>query len=159
MPTERETALERIERAFADVPRPRNDELLHPQCFDDGDIQALYGIERWQDVPDDVIEREYAALSFLSAAAFRYFLPAYLRWVLRHDDEGQAVIGSTLAALDPGRFGSELEAFQRSKYVTLTPAEREAIAGFVDVMRDHAEIGDAAAEWRSDPPSAMPSAG
>ena len=139
--------VESVERVFATVPRPANAELLHPQCFDDGDIQALYAFDRWQDVPDAILEREYAALAFLSAAGFRHFLPAYLRFVLSHDDEGQAVIGSTLAALDPARYDDELEAFQRSKYVLLTDDERAAIAAFVRTMADHEEIGGAAEEW------------
>ena len=145
----RPEVIREVELAFADAPRPANDDLLHPLCADDGDIQAFYPIPRWQDVPDEVLEREYAALSFLSAAGFRHFLPAYLRYVLRHDDEGQAVIGSTLAALDPGRFGDELERFQRSKYVELTEPERAAIAAFVGAMGDHDEIGDAVSVWVS----------
>jgi hypothetical protein len=143
----RDAAAHRVERVFTDVPRPSNDELLHPRCADDGDIQALYPIARWQDVPDDVVEREYAALSFLSADGFRQFLPAYLLFVLRHEDEGQAVIGSTLAALDPALYSEDLEAFQRSKYVSLTAPEREAIAAFVRAMADHDEIGGAVGEW------------
>jgi hypothetical protein len=146
---DRNAALARIERVFTDVPRPRNDELLHPACADDGDIRELSRYARWQDVPDAVVEREYAALSFLSAEGFRHFLPAYLRFVLRNDDLGQAAIGSTLAALDPGRFGSELEAFQRSKYVAFTEDERRAIGGFLDVVADHEEIGDAVDAWPS----------
>ena len=151
MDESREAVIRLVERAFADVPRPSNDELLHPRCADDGDIQALYPIARWQDMPDEVVEREYAALSFLSADAFRHFLPTYLLFVLRHEDEGQAVIGSTLAALDPARYSEDLEAFQRSKYVSLTAQERDAIAAFVRVMADHEEIGGAAGEWAAEP--------
>jgi hypothetical protein len=141
------TVLDEIERVFADVPRPPNDELLHPQCFDDGDIRELYPITRWQDVPDAVVEREYAALSFLSAAGFRHFLPAYLRFVLTQDDEGQAVIGSTFAALDPDRYDPELAAFQRSKYVLFSEPQRRAIAAFVRAFADHEEIGGAVGAW------------
>jgi len=101
-------------------------------------------------VPDAIVEREYAALSFLSAAGFRHFLPAYLRFVLTQDDEGQAVIGSTFASLDPERFGSELAAFQRSKYTLLTEHERRAIGGFVRAFADHEEVGDAVVAWPDD---------
>ena len=142
--------LEEVGRVFADVPRPANDELLHQQCFDDGDIRALYPFRRWQDVSDAIVEREYAALSFLSAPGFRHFLPAYLRFVLTNDDEGQGVIGSTFAALDPERFGPELAAFQRSKYVLLTEPERRAIGAFVRAFTDHEEIGGAVAAWPND---------
>jgi hypothetical protein len=147
----RRAALAAIEAAFADVARPADDELLHPRCLDDGDIQGLSGVARWQDLDDATIEREYAALSFLSAAGFRHFLPAYLRWVLTHEDHGEAVIGATLAALDPDRYGDDLAAFQRSKYVSLTEEQRAAIAAFVRAMAGHDEIGGAAAEWPPGP--------
>jgi len=63
-------ALDAIGAAFGDAPRPADAELLHERCFDDNDIAALYGVEHWRVLPDDVVEREYAALSFLSPAAW-----------------------------------------------------------------------------------------
>ena len=36
--------LRQIERAFADPPRPADDQLLHPDARDDTDIQWLYGV-------------------------------------------------------------------------------------------------------------------
>jgi hypothetical protein len=51
-----ERALEAIETAFGDVPRPGNEDLLHPDCADDTDIAPLYAFESWRDLQDaDVI--------------------------------------------------------------------------------------------------------
>ena len=47
---------------------PPDAELLHERCFDDNDIAALYGVAHWRELDDATIEREYAALSFLSPA-------------------------------------------------------------------------------------------
>ncbi|HSL11916.1 MAG TPA: DUF6714 family protein [Actinomycetota bacterium] len=147
MERRRRELVDELGAVFADVPRPTNAELLHPRCSDDGDIQALYPFARWQDVPDAVVEREYAALAFLSAPGFRHFLPAYLRFVLTHDDEGQAVIGSTFAALDPDRYEVDLAAFQRSKYVLFQDRERHVIGAFTRLFADHEEIGGAVGSW------------
>jgi hypothetical protein len=81
-------ALRQIEEAFAEAPRPPNEDLLHPNCFDDNDVAALYEIRHWREMSDVMVENEYAAPAFLSPAGFRHFLPAYLAWVLRLPDSG-----------------------------------------------------------------------
>ncbi|MEZ5318762.1 MAG: hypothetical protein R2752_15290 [Vicinamibacterales bacterium] len=35
-------------------------------------------VARWQDVPADVLDAQYSALSFLSDGGFRFFLPAWV---------------------------------------------------------------------------------
>ncbi|HET9111364.1 MAG TPA: DUF6714 family protein [Ktedonobacterales bacterium] len=146
-------ALDRIERAFADAPRPPDEELLHADCRDDNDIAALYGIPDWRVVPADIVEREYAALFFLSPAGFRQFLPAYMSWVLRHPKSGAAVVESTLQALTPA--SGELHAFSLSKFTLLDDAQRIAIRLFLETMSDAtrgaAIVGDALAYWRASP--------
>jgi hypothetical protein len=99
-----------IEAAFADVPRPPNDLLLHPQSFDDSDIAALYEIDDWRSLPDDLAVSEYAALSFLSPDGFRHFIPAYMLWVLRHPGAADAVVDSTIWALSPESYADRRSA-------------------------------------------------
>jgi hypothetical protein len=115
-----------IEAAFAFVLRPDNDALLWDQCFDDNDIAALYDVAHWRDVPDTMVENEYAALSFLSPAGFQHFIPAYMRWVLRHPDGGAAVVGSTLWALTPE--------WSLVKFGDFDAAQRAAVIAFLEAM-------------------------
>ena len=151
-----EAALATIAAAFADVPRPPDAALLHPRCFDDNDIAALYGVARWQDLPDDVIEQEYAALSFLSADGFRAFLPAYMGFALHHLGSGAAAVDATIWSLAPSMYADEeLREFARSKYVTFDAAQREAVLVFLDAVRelgderDGVEAERALAHWRA----------
>ena len=97
--------LPQIERAFADTPRPADDQLLHPDARDDNDIKSLYGVAHWHDLFDEAVEYECAALFFLGPAVFRHFLPAYMSFALRHEDSGAAVVGSTVYALRPAQGG------------------------------------------------------
>jgi hypothetical protein len=53
--TTKEEALALIDAAFADVPRPNNGELLHPDSFDDMDIEPLYEIDSWRNMTDEVL--------------------------------------------------------------------------------------------------------
>jgi hypothetical protein len=121
-----ESIIATMEAAFADVPRPDNDALLWDQCFDDNDIAALYDVAHWRDVPDAMVENEYAALSFLSPAGFRHFIAAYMRWVLRHPSGGAAVVGSTLWALTPE--------WSLVKFAEFDAAQRAAVIAFLEAM-------------------------
>ena len=139
--------LAQIAAAFADVPRPADDELLHPDVHDDSDIQALLGVPRWQDLPEASVEGEYSALSFLGPAAYRHFLPAYLSWVLRHPESGAAVVSSTIFGLAP--VGEEpLRSFMISKFSMLDRAQREAVLAFLKAMAPHEDVAAALFYWR-----------
>ena len=128
-----------IEAAFADVARPPNDALLDERSYDDGDIQWLYDVPHWRDATDDVIQREWAALFFLSPAAFHHFLPAYMLWSLRHMDSGAAVIESTVLALTP--------AYSLNKLGLLDAAQRAAALSFLEVMAPVIEAEEALEYW------------
>ena len=57
---------------------------------------------RWQDVPDRDIEMYYTVLSYADVNAFRYYLPAYMRWTLRFGEESDSSSGdSTIYTLTP----------------------------------------------------------
>ena len=132
--------LEEIEAAFGDAPRPPDEALLHERCFDDDDIVALYGVPHWRALDDATVEREYAALSFLSPAGFRHFIPAYLRFALRHLDTGAAAVDSTIWSLSPPRCADpELQAFTESKLGALDDRQRAAAVAFLEAVR---ELGD-----------------
>src|ERR687897_652010 len=120
-----------IEAAFAEAPRPADDALLHERCFDDNNIAALYGVAHWRELDDATVEREYAALSFLSPAGFRHFIPAYLGFALRHLDSGAAAVDSTIWSLSPPRYEDpELLAFTVSKLEALDDGQRDAAVAF-----------------------------
>jgi hypothetical protein len=54
-------------------------------------------------------ESEYAALSFLSPAGFRHFIPAYMRFTLRRLGSGAAAVNSTIWSLSPDFYADEAE--------------------------------------------------
>jgi hypothetical protein len=120
---------------------------VHERCSDDDDIAALYQIPHWRALPDEVVEREYAALSFLSPAGFRHFVPAYMRFALRHLGTGAAAVDATIWSFDPDRYDDpSLNEFAHSKLEPLDAGERAAVAAFLRSVRalgDPAEAADA----------------
>jgi hypothetical protein len=144
--------VELIERAFGDAPRPKDSELLHPKSMDPHDIEQLYGIPHWRDVPEMVIEHEYAALFFLGPAGFRHFLPAYMSYALRHPVTDQMVVESTVFALRPAT--DDLREFTLSKFTLFDDPQRAAVVAFLEAMATFDAFGDATlaealAYWRS----------
>jgi hypothetical protein len=132
-----------VETAFADVPRPADDELLHEDCGDGTDLESLYPIASWREMADDVAIGSYAAPSFLSPAGFRHFLPAYLCFALRHPNSGEACVSGIIWSLDPTLVGPEVRAFGRSKFTLLDDAQRATIASFLQAMTDSIYADDA----------------
>ena len=145
-------AIAAIEAAFADVPRPSDDELLHPRCVDDGDLAGLSPYHDWREVPDEVLEGAYAALSFLSAAGYRFFIPAYLRYALRHPQSGAAVVDSTIWSLIPELYEQDLAVFARSKYELLDDTQRRAIGLALEALTPEEDLdaGWALASWSAE---------
>jgi hypothetical protein len=132
--------LAQIEAAFRDAPRPSNDGLLHERCTDDNDIAYLYPVAHWREMPDELVESEYAALSFLSPDGFRHFIPAYMGFTLRHLGSGAAAVDSTIWSLAPVFYADAgLHDFVVSKLSTLTDSQRAAVLAFLEAVR---ELGD-----------------
>lgn len=150
MPAELDAAVGQVEAAFADVPRPTNADLLHPNCADDMDIEHLYAVTDWRALTGDEVVGGYAALGFLSAAGFRHFVPAYLLWVLAHPESGEAVVDSTVWAFHAEMYTESLRPFVRSKWALLDPPQRHAVSAFLVAMTPHhTDAAAALAAWRA----------
>lgn len=140
------TSIAEIEAAFAGLNPPGDDRLLHPQCMDDGDIVDFYGTPDWRhlSLSDDFVVGNYAAPSFFSAAAFQYYMPAFMVWSLHHDDTIEYAAESTLRAFDPTAGDAQLQAFQESKYAMFTDPQRKAVIRFLQAFSTHPDLGEIA---------------
>jgi hypothetical protein len=72
-----------IRSAFADTPYPGDEALVRSQGEEPDEVVELFrGRTDWRVLPADFVDRAGAAspsaLSFFSAGAFRFYLPAYL---------------------------------------------------------------------------------
>lgn len=139
-------AREAVGAAFAGLAPPGDDALLHPDCRDDNDIADFYGPLRREDVTRELLVANYAALSFFSATAFRYYLPAYLALALDEPESPEIVVEATLQALDPSLFGQRLEAFQVSKYARFDDLQKGAVTRFLEAFTRDEDLGGIAVE-------------
>lgn len=104
----------------------------------------------WRDVPDAVIARSTAAFSFCDPEGWRFYLPAYMRFVLRHPRSTSPALDLVLSTLTMGWDASELgrsgdafvvdeasRAFRLERYGTLTPAQVRAVRDFLRYLAEH----------------------
>ena len=139
-----------IEAAFATVSRGTGATLHEAAAFEGTDyasaeeracVRALDTETRWQDIPDSALEECADGFAF-EEEGFRYHLPAYMRWHLRHPEGLGPFRGVVLFALlsvwghrDKERLRGE-QSFDR-----FTLKQRHVVARFVELMA--LESGDA----------------
>jgi len=137
-----ETIITDLDRAFGELKRPKDTELLHVDCFDNSDIKPFYGEKHWREIPDEMIESQNGALCFFSPQAFRFFLPAYMRYCLRNYVDSQSFsVDATIYALNP--HGSGQKDFMESKWGLFSSDQLGVVVSFLKFMSEQEEYVDA----------------
>ena len=141
---------ETVESAFDGVPRPGTS-LLQFQLIDQKGMAGtitdeewrLAGTARtdatWQDISDLEIEHSGCQLAHMQADAFRYYLPAYLLYVMGRASSSvweSAIHGFVVFALTPSKLHPTYTAMQ---YGLLNARQHEAIAMFLEYMASNAD--------------------
>lgn len=133
--------LQKIERVFRNVSREGGVTLHEAEvidnCGSDKERRQARSKDtdaRWQDLPDKLIERHYSILSFLDTKGFRYYLPAYMRWSLKHFQVSDSATSDfTIYALAPhgkGKFSNT----DCERFATFTPEQCVVICQFLRFM-------------------------
>jgi hypothetical protein len=132
-----ENIITAIEEAFAGV--VRGAVTLHEaEVIDDYGTDAerlharTYDPEvNWRDVPDSSIEECPGALSFVDPVSWRFYLPAYMRFGLRHlRDSRNSAIDHAIYSLDGGG-NPQLDEFKAERFRTLNEAQARAVSRFL----------------------------
>ncbi len=147
--------LQDIERVFRDVCREDGVTLHEAEVIDScgSDKKRRQGRRkdtdaRWQDVPDKMIENHYSILSFLDIKGFRYYLPAYMRWSLKHFQVSDSAASDfTIYALAP-RGKGKLSKTDGERFAAFTPEQCAVIYRFLRFMatRSDGRADEAAAQ-------------
>jgi hypothetical protein len=107
----------------------------------EGDIGALRGYTTWQAIPDRVIEYENAGLTPLSARAFQFYIPAYMKWsLLNFHTSNSATSDTTIYALAPG---SLPRSYTVARYALLSAPQIHAVVSFLQAMAASPDYADA----------------
>lgn len=142
MNTDAVTLLALIERAFDGVPRGQitlhEADLLDRYEFTVAEQEAARSKDqesRWQDVPDEAIVDNADAMPFLDPASWRYYLPAFMSWSIRHIDEKDAdPVDATIYTV------AHTDTSYLDRYRTLSDDQVSAVARFLRFMMIHPVI-------------------
>lgn len=118
--------VEQITQAFRDVPLPPPGILYNGHCEECIEVSEAFGGRPWQDVPlDDVLYQETA---FLTAAAWRYYLPAVMIWCLTQPEKVDLMLDNIVSQLTPS---ASIPEFTKERAVGFSRAQRSAIVAFL----------------------------
>jgi hypothetical protein len=138
---EAKAIIEAIRSAFAGVPRGcitlHEAEVLDSYGSDAERQKArrLDTEESWDRVPDRDIEGRTTALSHLDPEGWRYYLPAYMIWSLRHFRvSGSVVSDLTIYAFDLSSCDSGLREYKMNRFRLLNHAQSRAVCRFLRYM-------------------------
>jgi hypothetical protein len=139
-------------RAFSEAPRPSREEFgfhRHDECEECAEVVADLSRYAADEIPNDVIDYYATDLSLLSAAAWRYLLPRFVRWTAEDPDSNASEF--VLYNLCPDDPDSEYWSGRCDAY---TRIECEAIVSYLQHRRswpdaefDEEWIGPAIEFW------------
>jgi hypothetical protein len=144
--------LDAIRRAFAGV--PRGAVTLHEaDVIDDYGSDAARREARrldrdgsWDQIPDEDIERYSNVLCFLDPEGWRYHIPAYMTWTLRHFRASQSfTVDATIYTFDPHVGDRHLRRHSGARFRLLDEAQSRAVCRFLRYMADQDDYADAGA--------------
>lgn len=141
--------IEAIHAAFHGV--PRGEITLHEAEVIDG-----YGSEKqrakarrvdtdreWEEVPDEHVAECTTALCHVDARSWRYYIPSYMEWSLRHlRTTRSAAVDATIYTLDPSTSDAELVAYSKQRYRQLTGEQSRVVHRFLRYMAQQGDHAD-----------------
>ena len=128
-----------IEAAFTDVPKGaitiHEADLLYNLGISQTERDAARARDRdsrWQEIPDSTIRKCSHALPFLDQIGWRYYVPAYMSWSIRHvaDRESDSV-DSTIYTF------SHFDDAGYARYQSLSASQLTVVRRFLQFMADH----------------------
>jgi len=158
----KQAVIEEITAAFDGVSREGGVSLSEAWVIDDcgsdkkrAKARKKDAETRWQDVPEKDIAYGSSCLSFFDEIGFRYYLPAYIVWCLRHIDnedtndlifESNSYCSIIYHLTDDG---PDLHQYRMARFALFTPEQSRAIAHFLEFdveksIKIHGEL------WRSE---------
>ena len=130
--------VEQITVAFASTARPAPEALRNDHCCECAETADAYGGLPWTEIslPDVLRGRETA---LLSAAAWRYYLPALMIWCIRAPDVVDVIQDNLVYQLEPPAAGRGVPEWFAERSPGFSDAQRAAIVAYLDWYREREE--------------------
>ena len=127
--------IQKITDAFAGVAQPPRDALFNNHCCECAETSAAYAGKPWMEVTlEDVLRGRETSL--LTAAAWRYYLPAFMIWALREPVAVDVLQDNLVYQLGPPHDGAGVPEWFAERAVGFTQSQRQAICAYLTWYRD-----------------------
>jgi hypothetical protein len=152
---EADSLLQQVHLAFANVPRgPLSIRQAHIAKWADEKRLAQAGEQdhdrRWTEIADATIKEARNALYGADPISWRYFLPAYLSWTIRHFRASDSFLcDQTIYAFSVYKVGEPLRQESVLRFDTLNLPQKRCIRAFLRYMARFPMNCDAKAAQRS----------
>ena len=144
-----EAIIEAIRAAFAGVPRGAIT-LHEAEVIDDygsteerQEARRLDSEASWEEVPDEALESCTSALCHLDPKSWRYYIPAYMIWSLRHFRESESIVSDfTIYTFNPYLDDPGLREYVAPRFRLLDGPQSRAVCRYLRYMaanEDHAD--------------------
>jgi hypothetical protein len=137
-----------IEGAFGDVGLGDGRSLHQADAIDryrpDSEIEAARKMDseqRWQDIPDEKVEKFNMALAFMDAAGFRFHMPRFMVYSLTHREYVGFAIYAPIYSCN---FNDAARDRAVARYALLSDNQRRIIVKYLRFAAAHEEFFDAA---------------
>jgi hypothetical protein len=133
-----DVVIRQISAAFASVPLPEPALLHNPHCCECEETSNASGGRPWTAIAlEDVLRGREVAL--LSAAAWRYYLPALMIWCIRAPEAVDVLQDNLVHQLEPPDDGRGVPEWFAQRAPGFSPAQREAIVAYLEWYREREE--------------------
>lgn len=131
-----------IEKAFADVPYPGYENLVHIQRPEDIDVAEHFKDIRWldwKDKPSLVLSKVSSGdLFLLSKEAYRYYLPLYMIQALVDYEKADLFPSEIIHSLAPVANKPAINKYVSRRISLMTPTQLKAILSYLEFFkREH----------------------
>jgi hypothetical protein len=133
------TIRESIEKAFADVPYPGDDQIAdHKDCPECDDIKTHFRGKNWRGHSVEELQQYQSALSLFTPQALKYFLPAFMLASLGAWREADDIPSSIMFMCLPPEPEEDagMKQHWRERFELLTSMQRKAIAAYLQEWAD-----------------------
>lgn len=133
-----EAIVEQIAAAFAGVEHPGREALFNRHCCECAEVSDAFAGRPWTEITlQHLLEGRETAL--LTAAAWRYYLPAMMIWCVREPDAVGVIQDNLVYQLEPPGDDYGVPAWFSERAAGFSGAQRAAIAAYLDWYRERDE--------------------
>ena len=133
-----DSTIQLINRAFSDTPKPKPEALFNHHCCECIEVSAAYAGKQWMDISlEDVLAGRETAL--LTAAAWRYYLPALMIWCIRAPDAVDVIQDNLVYQLEPPAQGRGVPEWFEERAIGFSEEQRAAIVAYLHWYREREE--------------------